>query len=70
MQNATVTFRMVDNQGTVKTGTTVCVTASTGRCSLTWNRPESRSPVTATVLSVSATPAWDNVAGSVLLREP
>jgi Flp pilus assembly pilin Flp len=65
---ATVTFRMVDNSGS--TTTKACTTDSTGRCSVTWNRADSRSPVTATVTGVSSSPTWDGVQASVLLPKP
>ena len=65
---ATVTIRMVDDNGSVRTRT--CTTDSAGRCSVSWNRPESRSPVTATVTDVDASPPWDGVQASVLLPEP
>ena len=59
---------MVDDNGTVTTKT--CLTASDGRCSVTWNRPDYRSPVTATVTAVTASPTWDGVQASVQLPDP
>lgn len=68
VNNATVTFSMRDafNSTTTKT----CTTDSTGRCSVTWSRADSRSPVTATVTAVSSSPTWNNVGQSVSLVAP
>jgi hypothetical protein len=44
---------------------------STGRFSTNaWIRRDRRSPVTARVTGVSASPTWDGVQASVLLRNP
>ncbi|MET0881375.1 MAG: hypothetical protein ABWZ14_07470 [Acidimicrobiales bacterium] len=69
INNATVTFLLTDSQGS--TTTKQCTTDSTGRCStIAWSRSDSRSPVTARVTGVSASPTWDGVQASVLLRNP
>ena len=68
INGATVTIRMVDNNGSVSTRT--CTTDSTGRCSVTWSRSDNRSPVTATVTGVSSSPVWDGVQASVSLPHP
>jgi len=68
IRNASVTIRMVDDNGSSTTKT--CSTDSTGRCSVTWNRSDWRSPVTATVTNVSASPTWDGVQMSVSLPHP
>lgn len=65
VSGAGVTIRMVDNQGSSTTKT--CNTDSTGRCTVTWSRSDSRSPVTATVTAVTASPTWDGSVQSVQL---
>ena len=68
VQGASVSIRMVDKFGTVSTRS--CTTDSTGRCSVTWSRSDNRSPVTATVTSVTSSPAWDGAGQSVSLPHP
>ena len=68
INGASVTIRMVDDDGTVRTRS--CTTDSTGRCTVTWNVDDRDSPVTATVTNVSASPQWDGVQASVVLPEP
>jgi hypothetical protein len=57
VSGASVSIYMRDNGG--YTTTKFCTTGSTGLCSVTWNRPEYRSPVLAYVYSVSSNPSWD-----------
>lgn len=68
VSSAGVTIRMVDRLGSSTTRT--CNTDSTGRCTVTWSRSDSRSPVTATVTAVTASPTWDGSVQSVLLYAP
>ncbi len=65
VRSASVSIRMVDDRGNSTTKS--CTTDSTGRCSVTWSRPDSYGPVTATARSVSASPTWDGVQQSVSL---
>ncbi len=68
INGASVTIRMVDDDGGVRIRT--CVTDSTGRCSVTWNVRDNKAPVTATVTGVSSSPVWDGVSASVILPHP
>ena len=68
VNGASVTVRMVDDDGTVTTKTST--TSSTGRCQVTWNRSDNRSPVVATVTAVTASPTWDGAQQSVSLIGP
>ena len=61
IRNAEVTVRMVDNCGSPDPE----LHHIDGRCSVTWNRPDSQAPVTATVTGVTATPTWDGIQASV-----
>ncbi|MCB1014944.1 MAG: hypothetical protein KDB10_07470 [Acidimicrobiales bacterium] len=65
VSNASVTIRMVDRWGNVSNRG--CSTDSRGRCSVTWSRPDSYGPVTATVTNVTANPPWDGQQQSVTL---
>lgn len=68
VNGASVSFSMRDSQNS--TTTKSCTTDSTGRCSVTWSRSDSRAPVTATVTSVSSSPTWNGVQQSVTLAHP
>ncbi len=65
VRGASVSIRLVDDRGNATTKS--CTTDSTGRCSVTWSRPDSYGPVTATARSVSASPTWDGVQQSTSL---
>ncbi len=68
VSGATVTVYLQDDAGS--TTTKSCTTASDGRCSVTWNRSESREPVLAYVYSVSSNPTWDGTPQYIFLYEP
>jgi len=68
VQGASVSVRMVDDNGSVTTRS--CTTDSTGRCTVTWGRSDNRSPVVATVTNVTSSPTWDGAGQSVTLPHP
>lgn len=65
VNGASVSIRMVDDRGNSTNKS--CNTDSTGRCQVSWSRPDWYGPVTATARSVSASPTWDGVQMSVSL---
>jgi hypothetical protein len=68
VSGATVGVYMADKYNS--TTTKSCVTASDGRCTVSWTVSDSRAPVLAYVYTVSSNPAWDQTAQYIYLEHP